>query len=81
LNNAIDRLIAMWFDNGVHMIWHDAPGEQPIALAIEVKQRCLNNLCDVRPTQPASPQSSVELVIGLGQIVRKFSQRLSYRLG
>ena len=40
---AIDRL-----DNDVDVVWHDAPGQKAVPLAIEVEQRILDQRSDFR---------------------------------
>ena len=61
---AIDRL-----DNGVDVIWHDAPCEHAIALTVEVKNGIFDQLRDGRLAQPACAQATIQPFIRLGQVI------------
>lgn len=62
-------------DDDMHMVRHDAPGKDPIALAIEMQDRVLDQLCDLWMPQPAGTQASIKSSIGLGQIVGQPGKR------
>ncbi len=51
--------------NGMHVVWHDAPGEHPLSGAVEMQESVLHQGGDFGPLQPASAQSGIELFIDL----------------
>ena len=65
-------MICHSFDQNVHMVRHDGPGDQSIALTIEVKQRIFDKLGYFGLTQPASAGSLVEECITVGVAGREF---------
>src|SRR6185437_9286858 len=60
------------FYENVHMVGHDGPGDQSIALTIEVKQRIFDKLGYFGLAQPASACSLVEECITVGVADREF---------
>ena len=57
-------------DYRMDVIWHDAPGYQTVALAIEVEEGILDHRGDVGGSKPTTSQSRVQLPVSLGEIIR-----------
>ncbi len=55
MNDVAKSIALERFDNGVDVVWHDAPREHAIALTIEVQNDILNQLCNGWLAEPARP--------------------------
>ena len=69
MENRAESVAKAWLKNHVHVVWHDAPGEQSVAITVEVWQCVLNHRGNVGASQPTCAQSSVELSVDLSDRV------------
>ena len=69
MNDTVERMASTGLDDHMHMIGHDAPGEQAIPVAVEVKQRRLGQCRDIRPSEPARSPTVIEFAISQQKIV------------
>ena len=54
-------MVGEWFNDHMHMRWHDAPRCESVALAIAMQQALLDDLCDVGLSQQSRTMTAVEL--------------------
>ena len=69
------------FNDHMHVVGHDAPGKEAVAVFVKVEQRSFNHFSDFRSAKPTSAPASVESFIGLSKIVGELCQGLSNSLG
>ena len=78
--DSIECMAFTRFNDHMHVIGHDAPGKEPIAIFVEVKQRSFDQLCDFRLAKPTGTPACVEPFVGLSQVVGEHCQSLSNSL-
>ena len=65
-------------NHGMDMVWHDAPRQQAVALAIEMQEGVLDQGRDVRSTLPTLSPSRIEFAIDArGSPIGKLSASLN----
>ena len=64
-------------DDHMHVVGHDAPGEDAIALPIEMQDRVFDKSRDGRILEPARSQPTVEIAVSLRQTIDQFGEAFS----
>jgi hypothetical protein len=59
-------MLLKYFDQSVNVIGHDAPRQQPIALAVEVQKGGLDKGRDIPSSEPAGTKARIQFAIDLG---------------
>ena len=59
----LQRMTLPCLNNGVHVVRHDAPGQEQIPVPIEVQKRILYEPCDRLFTQPASAMARIFVLV------------------
>ena len=65
----------------MHMIGHDAPSQEAIALAVEMQQSRLNKRRDLLTPQPTCANTNIQLALYAMDVVFPVPQHLRDRLG
>jgi hypothetical protein len=65
-------------DNDVHVIGHETPGKQAIALAVKMEQRILDKRGDVRLSQPTFTESNIQIALDAVDCILSMQQRLRH---
>src|SRR5712692_2727436 len=59
----VEFLVALRFEHDMHMIGHDAPSEERVALAIEVSQGVLHQVRDFRTLHPTGTHARIKMLL------------------
>ena|SRR5688572_19177223 len=65
VKDLIQLVTVEWLEHGMDVVWHDAPREKLVAVAVKVVQSLRDHLADVRAAQPAFTGGIVQELVHL----------------
>lgn len=81
MDDGIDAIVLDRLDNHMHVVRHDAPGENAVASGIEVQDGIFNQLRDSWLIEPACSQAPLKVGAGRRKTVGQPERHESHRLG
>jgi hypothetical protein len=78
-NNGPEGVTAQYLDNYMHMVRHDAPRKNAIALSVEVEECPLNYLRNRRLFEPAGTKPVIQLLVCHGELIGPGSKKPEQR--